>query len=165
MMQQFEEKLSEHEFVILTQGETSKRELLKKFTQHDNPVLLGTMSFWEGVDVPGDALRCVVIDKLPFESPFDPVIKARLKAMEEMGENPFINYQVPRAVTTLRQGAGRLIRSNEDKGVLMICDSRLRTTRYGRTFLNSLPRMRRSNNRDKVCAFLTRLSGDDTAQT
>jgi len=123
------------------------------------------MSFWEGVDVPGDALRCVVIDKLPFESPFDPVIKARLKAMDEAGDNPFFNYQVPRAVTTLRQGAGRLIRSTSDKGVLMICDPRLRTTGYGRTFLNSLPKMRRTNNREKVCAFLERLSNNSLEQT
>jgi len=164
MMQQFEEKLEEYEFTILTQGETSKRELLKEFTEKTNCVLLGTMSFWEGVDVPGDALRCVVIDKLPFESPFDPVIKARLSAMEDAGENPFINYQVPRAVTTLRQGAGRLIRSSSDKGVLMICDTRLRNTRYGKTFLNSLPRMRRTNNREKVCAFLMRLS-DETNES
>ncbi len=160
MMQEFEEKLEEYDFNVLTQGETSKRELLSEFASKPNCVLLGTMSFWEGVDVPGDALRCVVIDKLPFESPFDPVIKARLAAMEEAGENPFMNYQVPRAVTTLRQGAGRLIRSSSDKGVLMICDTRLRGTRYGRIFLNSLPRMRRTNNRDKVCAFLSRLSSE-----
>lgn len=160
MMQEFEEKLEEYDFNVLTQGETSKRELLSEFASKPNCVLLGTMSFWEGVDVPGDALRCVVIDKLPFESPFDPVIKARLEAMEEAGENPFMNYQVPRAVTTLRQGAGRLIRSSSDKGVLMICDTRLRGTRYGRIFLNSLPRMRRTNNRDKVCAFLNRLSSE-----
>ena len=165
MMQQFEEKLSEYEFSILTQGDTSKRELLNEFVKKPNAVLLGTMSFWEGVDVPGDALRCVVIDKLPFESPFDPVIKARLKAMDEAGDNPFFNYQVPRAVTTLRQGAGRLIRSTNDKGVLMICDPRLRTTGYGKTFLNSLPKMRRTNNREKVCAFLERLSFNALDQT
>ncbi len=158
IMQQFEEKLADYEFNILTQGDTSKRELLKSFVQVDNSVLLGTMSFWEGVDVPGDALRCVIIDKLPFESPFDPVIKARLKAMDDAGENPFMNYQVPRAVITLRQGAGRLIRSSQDKGALMICDGRLRTTHYGRVFLNSLPNMRRSNDRTKVTAFLTRLA-------
>lgn len=158
ILQSFEEKLADHEFNILTQGDTSKRELLKSFEQKENSVLLGTMSFWEGVDVPGEALRCVIIDKLPFESPFDPVIKARLKAMDDAGQNAFMNYQVPRAVTTLRQGAGRLIRSSDDKGVLMICDGRLRTTRYGRTFLNSLPKMRRSNDRDKVAAFLQRLA-------
>lgn len=158
IMQQFEEKLADYEFNILTQGDTSKREMLKEFVEKPNSVLLGTMSFWEGVDVPGDALRCVIIDKLPFESPFDPVIKARLNAMQDSGDNPFMNYQVPRAVITLRQGAGRLIRSSQDKGVLMICDGRLRTTHYGRVFLNSLPKMRRSNNLEKVSAFLTRLS-------
>ncbi len=158
IMQQFEEKLADYGFNILTQGDTSKREMLKEFVEKPNSVLLGTMSFWEGVDVPGDALRCVIIDKLPFESPFDPVIKARLNAMQDSGENPFMNYQVPRAVITLRQGAGRLIRSSQDKGVLMICDGRLRTTHYGRVFLNSLPKMRRSNSLEKVSAFLTRLS-------
>ena len=131
IMQLFEQQLSElEEFKVLMQGETSKRELLASFINTPNAVLLGTMSFWEGVDVPGDALRCVVIDKLPFESPFDPVIKARLAKMQEEGDNPFMNYQVPRAVTTLRQGAGRLIRSAQDKGVLMVCDNRLRTTHY-----------------------------------
>ena len=164
VMQQFEERLNEHadeggtKFNVFTQGDTSKRELLREFVDKDNAVLLGTMSFWEGVDVPGDALRCVIIDKLPFESPFDPVIKARLNAMQDAGENPFMNYQVPRAVITLRQGAGRLIRSTKDKGVLMICDGRLRTTHYGRTFLNSLPKMRRTADQDKICAFLERLA-------
>ena len=158
IMQLFEQQLSElEEFKVLMQGETSKRELLASFINTPNAVLLGTMSFWEGVDVPGDALRCVVIDKLPFESPFDPVIKARLAKMQEEGDNPFMNYQVPRAVTTLRQGAGRLIRSAQDKGVLMVCDNRLRTTHYGRVFLNSLPRMRRTNDEAKICAFLERL--------
>lgn len=164
VMQQFEERLNEHGeqdgvgFNVLTQGDTSKRELLREFVDKDNAVLLGTMSFWEGVDVPGDALRCVIIDKLPFESPFDPVIKARLNAMQEAGDNPFMNYQVPRAVITLRQGAGRLIRSTQDKGVLMMCDGRLRTTHYGRVFLNSLPKMRRTADRAKICAFLQRLA-------
>ncbi len=164
IMQQFEEKLADYDFNILTQGDTSKREMLKEFVEKPNSVLLGTMSFWEGVDVPGDALRCVIIDKLPFESPFDPVIKARLNSMQAAGENPFMNYQVPRAVITLRQGAGRLIRSSNDKGVLMICDGRLRTTHYGRVFLNSLPKMRRSNSREKVSAFLTRLANRGKAE-
>jgi len=161
VMQQFEEMLvdasTENEFTILTQGETSKRELLSMFAEKSNSVLLGTMSFWEGVDVPGDALRCVIIDKLPFESPFEPVLKARLNSMQQAGENPFMNYQVPRAVITLRQGAGRLIRSTHDKGVLMICDARLRRTHYGKIFLNSLPRMRRTSDREKVCGFLSSL--------
>jgi len=158
-MQQFEERLLEADesFSVFMQGETSKRELLKSFVETPKSVLLGTMSFWEGVDVPGDALRCVIIDKLPFESPFEPVLKARLNAMQEAGENPFMSYQVPRAVITLRQGAGRLIRSAEDKGVLMICDTRLRRTHYGKKFLNSLPRMRRTANQQKVCGFLASL--------
>lgn len=159
MMLQFEETLLEtdDDFNVLTQGETSKRELLSVFAQQPNSVLLGTMSFWEGVDVPGDALRCVIIDKLPFESPFEPVMKARLKSMQDAGENPFMTYQVPRAVITLRQGAGRLIRSTQDKGVLMICDARLRRTHYGKVFLNSLPRMRRTSDQEKVCGFLNSL--------
>ena len=164
VMQQFKDELEEHwesggtEFNLLTQGESSKRELLREFVNKPNSVLLGTMSFWEGVDVPGDTLRCVIIDKLPFESPFDPVIKARLNAMQEAGENSFMNYQVPRAVITLRQGAGRLIRSVDDKGVLMICDNRLRGTHYGRKFLNSLPKMRKTTDGAKICAFLNRLA-------
>ncbi len=152
------DEMLEDEFTVLMQGQTTKRELLTEFQTEDNAVLLGTMSFWEGVDVPGDDLRCVIIDKLPFESPFDPVIKARLKAMEEVGENPFMGHQVPRAVITLRQGAGRLIRSARDKGVLMVCDARLRRTHYGRVFLDSLPRMRRTADQDKVCGFLKSLN-------
>jgi len=154
IMQQFEERLADYEFNILMQGETNKRDLLQAFVSTPNSVLLGTMSFWEGVDVPGDSLSCVIIDKLPFESPFEPVLKARLNAMQDAGENPFMNYQVPRAVTTLRQGAGRLIRSQDDRGVLMICDARLRRTHYGKIFLNSLPAMRRTNDQYKVCGFL-----------
>ncbi len=163
VMQEFEERLSdaESQFTILMQGDSNKSDLLSKFVSADKTVLLGTMSFWEGVDVPGDALRTVVIDKLPFESPFDPVIKARLNAMQDAGNNPFMNYQVPRAVITLRQGAGRLIRSQQDKGVLMICDARLRTTHYGKKFLNSLPRMRRTSNQEKVCGFLKSIAGQD----
>ena len=164
VMQKFEERLADYEFNIFTQGDTSKREMLKGFVEKPNSVLLGTMSFWEGVDVPGDALRLVIIDKLPFESPFDPVIKARLNAMQESGDNPFMNYQVPRAVITLRQGAGRLIRSSSDKGVLMICDPRLRTTHYGRVFLNSLPKMRRSSDLTKVSAFLNRLASANSLE-
>jgi len=154
IMQQFEERLVDYDFNVLMQGETNKRDLLNEFSSKENSVLLGTMSFWEGVDVPGDSLSCVIIDKLPFESPFEPVLKARLNAMQEAGDNPFINYQVPRAVITLRQGSGRLIRSQSDKGVLMICDARLRTTHYGKVFLNSLPPMRRTADQQKVCGFL-----------
>lgn len=156
-MQQFEDRLrreNDKKFSILMQGEKSKRDLLDSFVNLPNPLLLGTMSFWEGVDVPGDLLRLVAIDKLPFESPFEPVLKARLKAMQEAGDNPFMQYQVPRAVMTLRQGAGRLIRTRTDKGVLMICDARLRRTHYGGVFLNSLPKMRRTSDQQKVTGFL-----------
>ena len=163
IMQEFEQMLSEVEsdFTILMQGDSNKSDLLNKFVNKPKTVLLGTMSFWEGVDVPGDALRTVVIDKLPFESPFDPVLKARLNAMQQAGDNPFMNYQVPRAVITLRQGAGRLIRSQQDQGVLMICDARLRTTHYGKKFLNSLPKMRRTSNQAKVCGFLNKIAEQD----
>lgn len=157
VMQQFEQRMveeTEDEFTILMQGERSKRELLSDFVNQPRAVLLGTMSFWEGVDVPGEALSVVIIDKLPFESPYEPVLKARLRAMQDAGENPFMSYQVPKAVITLRQGAGRLIRSDQDKGVLMICDARLRRTHYGKIFLNSLPRMRRTADQAKVCGFL-----------
>ena len=157
IMQQFDELLVDHEFNVLMQGDTNKRELLKQFIEKPMSVLLGTMSFWEGVDVPGESLSCVIIDKLPFESPFEPVLKARLNAMQDAGENPFMNYQVPRAVITLRQGAGRLIRSQQDKGVLMIADARLRGTHYGKIFLNSLPRMRRTSDGEKVEGFLRSL--------
>lgn len=164
IMQRFAQRLeseSANGFTILMQGETSKRDLLSAFDLKPKAVLLGTMSFWEGVDVPGDALSVVIIDKLPFESPFDPVLKARLNAMQEAGENPFMNYQVPRAVTTLRQGAGRLIRSRDDIGLLMICDARLRSTHYGRVFLNSLPRMRRTTDQSKACGFLQSIGSRD----
>ena len=160
VMQEFEERLAEYDFNVLMQGESNKRELLDDFVNKTNSVLLGTMSFWEGVDVPGRALSCVIIDKLPFESPFDPVLKARLTAMQEGGDNPFMSYQVPRAVITLRQGAGRLIRKQSDKGVLMICDARLRRTHYGKVFLNSLPSMRRTADQSKVCAFLEHIASE-----
>ena len=161
IMQQFEQLLSECDFHVLMQGDTNKRELLKTFVEKPRSVLLGTMSFWEGVDVPGNSLSCVIIDKLPFESPFEPVLKARLNSMQEAGENPFMSYQVPRAVITLRQGAGRLIRSSQDKGVLMIGDSRLRGTHYGKIFLNSLPPMRRTSDGEKVVGFLKRINSVD----
>lgn len=114
---------------------------------------LGTNSFWEGVDVRGEALSCVIIDKLPFASPGDPVLEARIKSIRENGGNPFFDYQLPNAVIALKQGVGRLIRDNTDKGVLMICDPRLRTKAYGKTFLESLPRVPRTSKPDVVERF------------
>ncbi|NKB75605.1 MAG: ATP-dependent DNA helicase [Gammaproteobacteria bacterium] len=129
------------DFPMLVQGESPKQQLLNKFKSTPNSVLLGTYSFWEGVDVKGQSLSCVIIDKLPFASPGDPVIKSKLSACEEKGKNPFIDLQVPNAIITLKQGVGRLIRSESDYGVLVVCDSRMTTKRYGAKFINSLPPM------------------------
>ena len=118
--------------------------LLERFRAAGNAVLLGTSSFWEGVDVRGEALSCVLIDKLPFAAPDDPVLQARGRAMEEAGRNPFMEYQLPAAVIALKQGAGRLIRDESDHGVLVLCDPRLLKRGYGKTFLDSLPPMPRT---------------------
>ncbi len=132
---------SRDDFEILVQGAMPKSRLLDRFRTRDRALLLGTSSFWEGVDVRGDALACVIIDKLPFESPDDPVLRARLQAIEESGGNPFLDYQLPNAVLTLRQGIGRLIRDVTDRGILMLCDPRLFSKNYGKLFLRSLPPM------------------------
>ncbi len=129
------------EYPLMVQGEEPRSRLLEQFRELGNAVLLGTGSFWEGVDVRGEALSCVVIDKLPFASPGDPIMQARIDAMREKGQNPFMQYQLPQAVLTLKQGVGRLIRDVNDYGVLMLCDPRLGTKGYGRTFIESLPQM------------------------
>ncbi len=129
-------------WTILVQGEKSRLELLEEFRHDEHSVLLGTGSFWEGVDVKGPSLSCVIIDKLPFAAPDDPVLKARSIKMEEQGQNPFMAYQLPLAVIQLKQGIGRLIRDESDRGVLMICDPRITGKSYGRIFLRSLPDMR-----------------------
>lgn len=131
-------------YPLLVQGQASKLELIEQFKSYGDAVLLGTASFWEGVDVRGDALSCVIIDKLPFAAPNDPVLKARLKAIEQRGGAPFEEYQLPKAVMSLKQGVGRLIRDVNDRGVMVICDPRLVHPRYGRVFLDSLPPMHRS---------------------
>ena len=132
------------DYPLLVQGTRSKAVLLDEFKQLGHAVLLATASFWEGVDVRGEALSCVIIDKLPFASPGDPVLKARLSAMEKQGRNPFFEHQLPSAIIMLRQGVGRLIRDVNDRGVLMVCDPRLLKRAYGQLFLDSLPAMRRS---------------------
>ncbi len=132
------------EYPVLVQGEQPKHELVARFREAGDAVLLGTASFWEGVDVAGPALSCVIIDKLPFAAPGDPVMHARLEALREAGGNPFAEYQLPQAVIALKQGAGRLIRSVDDRGVLMLCDPRLSSRGYGRVFLDSLPAMSRT---------------------
>ena len=141
------------DYPILLQGSLPKSELLSRFQSLGNAVLLGTASFWEGVDVRGDALSCVVIDKLPFASPGDPVLKGRIEAMRRRGEDPFIKYQLPHAVLTLKQGVGRLIRDVHDRGVLMLGDPRLFSKSYGQVFLASLPPMARTHELDQVRLF------------
>jgi len=142
------------EYPMLIQGSAPRNELLDTFRRLGNAVLLGTSSFWEGVDVRGDALSCVIIDKLPFVTPDDPVLQARMDALKKSGGNPFRDFLLPNAVITLKQGAGRLIRDVDDRGVLMLCDPRLITKSYGKTFLKNLPPMRRTRDEAKVVGFL-----------
>ena len=144
---------SKVEYPILIQGSLPKHQLLEKFRELGNAILLGTSSFWEGVDVRGEALSCVIIDKLPFASPGDPVMQARLEGIRKQGGNPFMDYQLPQAVISLKQGAGRLIRDMKDYGVLMIGDNRLKTKGYGKVFIESLPDMPRSKRLEDVQAF------------
>jgi ATP-dependent DNA helicase DinG len=141
-------------FPVLVQGDGPRESLLSKFREYGNAVLLGTSSFWEGVDVKGAALCVVVIDKLPFAAPDDPVLKARLDAIEQRGGSPFFEEQIPQAVIALKQGVGRLMRDPNDFGVVMLCDQRLRTRAYGRIFLESLPPMPRTERIDEVEEFL-----------
>ncbi len=141
------------DFPLLVQGSAPKAELLERFVEHGNAVLLGTASFWEGVDVRGDALSVVVIDKLPFASPGDPVLQARLDAIRRRGGNPFMQHQVPQAAIALKQGAGRLIRDVTDRGVLVLCDPRLLKKGYGQTFLDAMPPFARTRELDQVLAF------------
>lgn len=132
------------DYPLLMQGEGSRTELLERFRRLGNAVLLGSQSFWEGVDVRGDALSLVIIDRLPFAPPDDPVLAARIDKMNREGRNAFMEYQLPQAVITLKQGAGRLIRDENDRGVLMICDPRLISKHYGKRIWRSLPPMKRS---------------------
>ena len=147
--------LRDSPYELFIQGTMSKTRLLDGFKKSSNGVLLGSASFWEGVDVKGDALSLVVIDKLPFASPGDPVIKAKISNIREKGGEPFWQYQLPHAVISLKQGVGRLIRDENDKGVLMICDPRIRTKGYGRIFLNSLPEIPTTNSITDVEMFFS----------
>lgn len=132
------------DYPLFIQGSQPKTVLLELFKRAGNGILLGTASFWEGVDVQGPALSCVIIDKLPFASPGDPVLSARLESLRKAGLNPFVDYQLPTAIITLKQGVGRLIRNQTDQGVLVLCDPRLVSRSYGKLFLESLPDIPRS---------------------
>ena len=159
-MQEAHELLKEHfrevklDYPLLVQGEGSRSELLERFRRLGNAVLVGSQSFWEGVDVRGPALSLVVIDKLPFAPPDDPVLAARIEQINRQGRNAFMEYQLPQAVITLKQGAGRLIRDETDRGVLMICDPRLLSKSYGRRIWRSLPPMRRTREETEAVDFL-----------
>ncbi len=143
------------DYPLLIQGEGSRTELLERFRKLGNAVLLGSQSFWEGVDVRGEALSLVIIDKLPFAPPDDPVLAARIEQINKEGRNAFMEYQLPHTIITLKQGAGRLIRDETDRGVLMICDPRLLSKSYGRKIWQSLPPMKRTRDLDEVTQFFT----------
>jgi len=147
-------------YPLLLQGEGSRNELLSRFRTHGNAVLLGSQSFWEGVDVRGEALSLVIIDKLPFAPPDDPVLAARIDQIKKQGRNAFMEYQLPRAIITLKQGAGRLIRDETDRGVLMICDPRLIGKHYGRRIWQSLPPMQRTRDEAVAVEFFRRSTAD-----
>jgi ATP-dependent DNA helicase DinG len=149
------------EYPLLMQGESTRTELLDRFRHHGNAVLVGSQSFWEGVDVRGEALSVVIIDKLPFAPPDDPVLSARIDKMNEEGKNAFMEYQLPYSVITLKQGAGRLIRDELDRGVLVICDPRLITKPYGKRIWQSLPPFKRTKDLADVEAFFA----EETSET
>jgi ATP-dependent DNA helicase DinG len=142
---------------VLTQGDAPRPMLLDEFRRIRRAVLVGSHSFWEGIDVKGDALTLVIIDKLPFAPPDDPILAKRLALLSQQGGNPFMDHQVPQAIIALKQGAGRLIRSENDFGVLMIGDTRLIDKPYGRRIWQSLPPMRRSREPQEVIEFLERI--------
>ena len=139
---------------ILVQGQDNKQILLDRFIAHGNAVLIGTYSFWEGIDVRGQTLSCVIIDKLPFASPDEPLLQARIEDCQRRGEDPFAQLQIPKAVISLKQGVGRLIRDVTDSGCVVICDTRLVSRGYGATFINSLPDMPRTRDLSNLLDFI-----------
>ncbi|MEJ2465053.1 MAG: ATP-dependent DNA helicase [Candidatus Thiodiazotropha sp.] len=152
------------DFPLLVQGTAPRTELVERFRELGNAVLLGTSSFWEGVDVRGEALSCVIIDKLPFASPGDPVLQARIDALRKRGGNPFMEFQVPQAAIALKQGAGRLIRDERDTGLLVVCDPRLINKPYGKIFIRSLPPMTKSQEIDVVKRFFVHVASLNSAK-
>jgi ATP-dependent DNA helicase DinG len=156
----YERLLGQLEFPMLKQGDAPKSALLEEFRLTPHAVLFGTSSFWQGVDVQGEQLSCVIIDRLPFAVPSDPVVAARVKAIDAGGGNAFFEYQVPSAVITLKQGFGRLIRSLHDRGLLALLDNRILKKQYGRVFVESLPRYSRTTDLKKVEQFFGRIADD-----
>ena len=151
----FERVRGRLDFPVLLQGTAPRSVLLERFKTTPNAVLFATASFWQGVDVPGDQLSCVIVDRLPFAVPSDPVVAARVRALQEEGRNPFAEFQVPEAVLALKQGFGRLIRARTDRGVLALLDTRISRMPYGKIFLESLPRYRRTHDLGEVERFLS----------
>jgi ATP-dependent DNA helicase DinG len=152
---------------VLVQGQGSKRELMDRFRQGMDDagrgcVLVASATFWEGFDVPGDALQAVIIDKLPFPPPNDPVVQARSDRLNEQGRSPFKDYFLPEAAVSLKQGAGRLIRRETDRGVLVVCDTRLSTTGYGRRLMAALPPMAKVSSQELLLEGLARLTTAST---
>lgn len=141
-------------YTVYKQGDAPRSSLLEKFRRETHSVLLATGSFWQGVDVPGEALLCLIVDKLPFDSPGDPLVAARIDSIRSRGGNPFTEYQLPAAIISLKQGLGRLIRKNSDRGVISILDSRIIKSRYGRFFLDSLPKIPISHDLSDIPQFL-----------
>ena len=144
---------------VLVQGSMAKRTLIQRFRQ-GRCVLVGSQSFWEGIDVPGDALQCVIIDKLPFPPPNDPLVEARVRQLKSQGRDAFNDYFVAEAAVSLKQGAGRLIRTESDQGLLVVCDTRLLSARYGARLLNALPPMTPLESGDQALDWLRRLAAE-----
>ena len=145
---------------VLVQGQGSKRQLMQRFLTAPRAVLVGSQSFWEGIDVPGDPLQCVVIDKLPFPPPNDPLVEARVRRLESEGRNPFAAFFVAEAAISLKQGAGRLIRSESDRGLLVICDPRMASMSYGRRLFAALPPMTRIDEEGAAIKWLGGLAAE-----
>jgi len=154
----FERVRTRVDFPLMLQGTAPRSVLLERFKNTPNAVLFATASFWQGVDVPGEQLSCVIVDRLPFAVPSDPIVAARVRALQDEGRNPFSEFQVPEAVLALKQGFGRLIRAKTDRGVLALLDTRIQRMPYGKIFLESLPRYRRTNDLEDVSRFLSAAS-------
>ncbi|MDO9313798.1 MAG: ATP-dependent DNA helicase [Burkholderiaceae bacterium] len=148
------------DMAVLIQGQLPKRQLMQMFLAHPRSVLVGSQTFWEGIDVPGDALQCVLIDKLPFPPPNDPLVEARVKRLESEGRNAFTDYFIAEAAVSLKQGAGRLIRSETDRGLLVVCDPRMSSMGYGKRLRLALPAMPRLESEAEALSWLTMLASD-----